>query len=77
MPDKTRRLPENPAGSWYVDAQCIDCDLCRQVAPGNFTRNAEAGYSFVSRQPATPEEEQQCRHAQADCPVEAIGSDGA
>lgn len=77
MANKANKYPENLAGKFYVDTQCIDCDLCRQTAPKNFTRNEEKGYSFVSKQPETPEEEQQCRDGLAACPVEAIGSDGA
>ena len=54
----------------------IDCDLCRQTAPDFFDRNAEKGYSYVSKQPATPEEIALCQQAVDECPVEAIGNDG-
>ncbi len=67
---------ENVAGKFYVDDQCIDCDLCRETAPNNFTRSDEGGYSYVFKQPATPEDEAQCKEAMEGCPVEAIGSDG-
>ncbi len=76
MADKANRLPDNAPGKWYVDNTCIDCDACRQVAPNNFSRNEEAGYSFVSKQPETDEELQQCQEAKEACPVEAIGDDG-
>lgn len=76
MADRTDKLPLNVAGAFYVDGQCIDCDLCRQVAPGNFDRFPEGGYSFVSKQPASAEELRLCREALDDCPVEAIGQDG-
>ncbi len=69
------KLADNVAGRYYVDEQCIDCDLCRQEAPNNFTRNENAGYSYVFEQPATPEEIAACQ-ALAGCPVEAIGDDG-
>ncbi len=71
------RYFENVPGKFYVDDQCIDCDLCRETAPNNFTRNETGGYSFVAKQPVTPAEENQCREAMEGCPVEAIGNDGA
>ena len=76
MADKTNRLPDNATGKWYVDNTCIDCDACRQVAPNNFSRNEEAGYSYVSKQPENEEELQQCQEAKEGCPVECIGDDG-
>lgn len=68
---------ESVGGKYYVDDQCIDCDLCRETAPANFTRSDEGGYSYVYKQPASPEEEAQCKEAMEGCPVEAIGCDGA
>jgi ferredoxin len=76
MADPKDRYTENAAGKFYVDAQCIDCDVCRVTAPNNFHREEEKGYSYVSRQPADAEEEAACREAMDSCPVEAIGSDG-
>ena len=73
----TNRYLDNVAGKFYVDDQCIDCDLCRETAPNNFTRNEDGGYSYVYRQPGTPEEETLCKEAMEGCPVEAIGNDGA
>jgi ferredoxin len=70
------RYPENVAGKFYVDDQCIDCDLCRETAPDNFTRNEDGGYSYVYKQPTSPDEETLCKEAMEGCPVEAIGSDG-
>jgi ferredoxin len=77
MADIANKYPNNVAGKYYVDNQCIDCDLCRETAPENFTRNNDGGFSFVSKQPASPEEEAQCKEAKEGCPVEAIGDDGA
>ena len=76
MANKAQRYPENATGKFYVDDQCIDCDLCRQTAPKNFMRNAEKGYSYVSKLPETPEEEKRCSEAMQGCPVEAIGNNG-
>lgn len=77
MADVANKYPENVAGKYYVDNQCIDCDLCRETAPDNFKRNEDGGYSFVYKQPASPEEEGRCKEAKEGCPVEAIGDNGA
>ena len=77
MADVANRYPENVAGKYYVDNQCIDCDLCRETAPDNFKRNEDGGYSFVYKQPGSPEEEARCKEAKEGCPVEAIGDNGA
>lgn len=36
MADRTRRLPQNIAGDFFVDDSRIDCDTCRQIAPAHF-----------------------------------------
>src|SRR5438046_9046247 len=77
MADAANKYPENVSGPYYVDDQCIDCDLCRETAPANYKRNDDGGHSFVYKQPETPEEEALCKEAMEGCPVEAIGNDGA
>jgi ferredoxin len=76
MAEARDKLSENVSGRYYVDSQCIDCDVCRVTAPANFQRSEDRGYSYVYSQPASPEEEAQCREAMDSCPVEAIGDDG-
>src|SRR6185295_194800 len=76
MADVANRYPENTGGKYYVDNQCIDCDLCRETAPDNFKRNDDGGYSFVYKQPENDEEEARCKEAKEGCPVEAIGDNG-
>ena len=76
MAETRNKLPENAGGKYYVDTQCIDCDVCRVTAPENFRRDEAKAYSYVFRQPATPVEEAQCQEAMDSCPVEAIGDDG-
>lgn len=76
MADRGNRVPDSVAGAFYVDKECIDCDLCREVAAENFERNEDEGHSFVRKQPETAEELAQCREALESCPVEAIGDDG-
>jgi ferredoxin len=73
MADIANKYAENVSGKFYVDDQCIDCDLCRETAPVNFTRSDDGGYSYVFKQPTTPEEEALCKEAMEGCPVEAIG----
>ena len=76
MANKADKWEINAAGNFYVDQQCIDCDLCRETAPAFFTRSDEGGYSYVSKQPATEEDVAACMEAMEGCPVEAIGNDG-
>ena len=76
MAERDEKWPENVKGKFYVDEQCIDCDLCRETAPENFTRNEDGGYSLVYKQPTSQEETDLCMEALEGCPVEAIGEDG-
>jgi len=76
MANKAEKWKDNAAGKFYVDQQCIDCDLCRETAPAFFKRQEEGGYSFVFNQPTTEEDVQLCMEALEGCPVEAIGNDG-
>jgi ferredoxin len=65
-------------GVYYVDSQCIDCDVCRVTAPGELPAAArKRATPFVFRQPESPEENAQCQEAMDSCPVEAIGNDGS
>lgn len=76
MATTTERLPQNALGRFYVDASCIDCDLCRSTAPAVFRRDDDVGMSFVFRQPATPEDLALAEEARESCPTESIGNDG-
>ena len=77
MADHANRVPDNQPGKFYVDRECIDCDLCRELAPDNFERNEDEGYSYVYKQPGSDPEQAACQEALENCPVEAIGDDGA
>ena len=77
MAEVANRYADNVPGRFYVDDQCIDCDLCRQTAPNNFGHNEKNGYSFVNKQPANADELKACQEAKDACPVSAIGDDGA
>jgi ferredoxin len=76
MADKASKQPENAAGPFYVDGQCIACDLCSQTAPDNFKKSDASGYTYVSKQPAIPAEKELCERAKDECPSSAIGNDG-
>ncbi len=73
LQDKT---PENVPGRYYVDNTCIDCDMCREIAPQIFKRHDDGAYSYVYRQPVTNEEIALAEEALAHCPTETIGNDG-
>ena len=76
MAEIENKYAQNAPGPFYVDDQCIDCDLCRETAPANFTRSEDGGHSYVYKQPDTPEERAKCVEAMEGFPVEAIGDNG-
>ena len=76
MAELENKYSDNVEGTYYVDDQCIDCDLCRETAPNNFTRQEDEGYSYVYKQPDNDEEKAECEEAMEGCPVEAIGDNG-
>jgi len=76
MAELEAKFSDNVPGKFYVDENCIDCDLCREIATDFFARNDDEGHSYVCAQPKTPEDLELCIEAMEDCPVEAIGDDG-
>jgi ferredoxin len=76
LKDFKQRWPENIAGKFYVGAQCLDCDLCRHLAPEVFAHNDEGGYTYVKKQPETTDELARCREALSRCCVNTIYDDG-
>jgi glyoxylase-like metal-dependent hydrolase (beta-lactamase superfamily II)/ferredoxin len=73
MANPHKRLDSNVAGNFYVDATCINCDTCRQLAPHSFQ---EAGdFSAVCRQPDHHEHVHQAYQALVACPVGSIGTE--
>jgi ferredoxin len=65
-------LTQNVEGDFYVDASCIDCDACRQIAPETFRDHGDQ--SSVGRQPEAPEEMQRALMALVACPTASIGT---
>lgn len=76
MADPTDKNPLNVFGKYYNDTTCIDCDLCREMAPAIFARDDDEGLSYVWKQPATFEEVELAEQARCACPSETIGNDG-
>jgi glyoxylase-like metal-dependent hydrolase (beta-lactamase superfamily II)/ferredoxin len=72
MANPAERLPENVAGDFFVDASCIDCDACRQIAPSIFRDHGDQ--SSVYRQPATAEETRLALMSLVACPTGSIGT---
>lgn len=70
------KIVENAPGRFYVNARCIGCTICPEIAPANFASNLEEGYEYVCKQPADRDEESLCREAMAICPVDAIRDNG-
>lgn len=70
------RLARNAPGKYYIDWQCLDCDLCRELAPTVFKRDAADGTAYVAKQPQTREELEQAQESLEGCPCEAIHDDG-
>ena len=72
MADLRKRLDGNAAGEFYVDSSCIDCDLCRQIAPGVFQDAGDT--SVVRRQPEGAAETLRAEMALVTCPTASIGT---
>lgn len=70
-------IAENAPGALFVDSSCIDCDLCRQIAPAVFARTSSgrhAGQSYVARQPAGDADRHRALMALVTCPTSSIGA---
>ncbi|MES2660213.1 MAG: ferredoxin [Verrucomicrobiota bacterium] len=76
MADRTDKNSLNAPGKYYNDLSCIDCDLCREIAPQFFTHDDDEGLSYVWKQPVTPGEIAAAEEARQSCPTETIGDDG-
>jgi glyoxylase-like metal-dependent hydrolase (beta-lactamase superfamily II)/ferredoxin len=74
MANPRQSVAENVPGDFFVDATCIDCDACRQIAPAVFAAGRET--AFVHRQPTTVPERRDAVHALLSCPTGSIGTRG-
>jgi glyoxylase-like metal-dependent hydrolase (beta-lactamase superfamily II)/ferredoxin len=72
MADLRKILAGNAPGEFYVDSSCIDCDLCRQIAPSVFREAGDT--SVVHRQPAAEDDVRRAEMALVTCPTASIGT---
>ncbi|MEK6283462.1 MAG: MBL fold metallo-hydrolase [Acidobacteriota bacterium] len=72
MANIQRRLPENVPGDFFVDASCIDCDTCSQLAPNVFRDHGEQ--CSVYHQPENDVETRLAMMALVACPTGSIGT---
>lgn len=72
MANTKRAYPDNVPGDFFVDETCIDCDMCRQIAPSVFQEASD--HSFVYHQPETPAERNRAAMALIACPTGSIGA---
>jgi len=73
MANPRQRLNTNVQGNFFVDATCINCDTCRQLAPDSFQEVGEC--SAVTMQPESDERLHQAYQALLACPVGSIGTE--
>lgn len=64
--------PENVSGNWYVNDECIGCDLCEETAPNVFRSASDGSQQIVYNQPDSEDDLELTREAVEYCPVEAI-----
>jgi len=76
MAQKKDKFKDNVDGKFYVDTECIFCNLCIDAAPNNFAESEDGDHDYVYKQPENDEELDECYEALEVCPVEAIGDDG-
>ena len=72
MANIQQRLPENVPGDFFVDATCIDCDTCSQLAPGIFRDHGEQ--CSVYHQPENETDTRLAMMALVACPTGSIGA---
>ena len=77
MADLNERWDDNAAGKYYIDKNCILCSLCVEQAPGMFRESEQGDHDIVYKQPGNEEEEMMMKDIVEQCPVEAIGDNGA
>jgi glyoxylase-like metal-dependent hydrolase (beta-lactamase superfamily II) len=71
MANLRKRVAEDVPGDFFVDETCIDCDTCRQVAPGVF--GAGPDHAYVHHQPVSVPERRAAWQALVCCPTGSIG----
>ena len=72
MANVLERLPENVPGDFFVDASCIDCDTCSQLAPEVFRDHGDQ--CSVYHQPEGEADTRLALMALVACPTGSIGT---
>src|SRR5262245_40485791 len=72
MANPAHAYTENVTGNFFVDDTCIDCDLCRQIAPSVFKEYFD--HSAVFHQPESETETHRAAMALVACPTASIGT---
>ena len=72
MANRSRILPDNAPGEFYVDNTCIDCGACRNFAPSVFAGASD--HSFVAAQPVSETDRTRAFLALLACPTNSIGA---
>ena len=68
MADRRHAFADNAPGDWFVDDRCIDCGICRWVAPDCFGDGQ--GHALVKAQPV---DLPAAGRAALSCPTGSIG----
>jgi len=72
MANIQQRLSQNVPGDFFIDASCIDCDTCSQLAPSVFRDHGDQ--CSVYHQPETDGETRLALMALVACPTGSIGT---
>ena len=72
MANLQKRVSDNVVGDFFVDATCINCDTCRQIAPATFADAHD--YAYVYQQPRDKSERRLEIQALLSFPTGSIGS---
>ena len=79
MADKTKKVPQNVPGAWYVDEElCTPCRTCMEVAGADqiLKYNDDESKVFFHKQPDGAAELAIADEALTVCPQAAIANDG-
>ncbi|AEH60336.1 putative ferredoxin [Methanosalsum zhilinae DSM 4017] len=76
MANRENKVSENVSGPYYVDDECVACEVCVEIAPNHFKMTEDESAAYVYKQPESDEEIDICENALAECSVDAIGNDG-
>ena len=79
MADKTKKVPQNVPGAWYVDEElCTPCRTCMEVSGADqlLKYNDDESKVYFHKQPEGAAELAIADETMAVCPQTAISNDG-